>query len=140
MLEVSNLRRRPVAGQDDLLVTVEQGVEGMEELLLRTFLPAEELNIVNAKQIRLTITFPEFNQVIVLDRVDEFVNEQFARKINHFRVLLLGDHILPDRLHQVGFAKSDPAVNEKRVVSPRRSLGNGERGRVRDLIVRSDDK
>ena len=110
----------------------------MKKFFLRTFLAAKKLDVVNAKQIRLAITFPEFDQVVVLDRVDEFIDEKLARKIDHLRVFLFRDHVLPDRLHQVRFAKSDAAINEERVIGARRRLCDRQRRRVRDLVVRSD--
>src|SRR2546421_427663 len=121
-------------------MSVEQRVEGMEKFFLRTFLAAEELDVVDAKQIGLAITFAKFDEIIVLNRVDELFYEELARKINHFRFLLFRNHVLADRLHQVLFAKTDAAVNEKRVVSARRRLRDGKRGGVRDFVVRSDNE
>src|SRR5713226_1077722 len=121
-------------------MTVEERVEGVKKFFLRAFFTAEKLNIVNAEQIGLAITLAEFDQVIVLNRVDEFVDEKLARKINHLHVFLLREHVLANRLHQVRLAKTDAAVDEKRVVSARRRLRDRETGRVRDFIVRSDHK
>src|SRR5205823_3002594 len=103
---------------------VEERVERMKEFFLRTFLAAEKLNIVDTKQVRLAIPLAEFDQVIVLDCVDELVDEQLARKINDLGVFLFRHDVLPDRLHQMCFAETDAAINEKRVVSARRRLGD----------------
>src|SRR5713226_9144507 len=107
-------------------MTVEERVEGVKKFFLRAFFTAEKLNIVNAEQIGLAITLAEFDQVVVLNRVDEFVDEKLARTINHLDVFLFREHVLPDRLHQVRFAKTHAAVNKKRVVGARRSLRDGE--------------
>ena len=138
MLEVGDFRRRPIAREHDLFMPVEESVEGVEKFFLRTFFAAEELDVVDQKQIGLAITFPEFDQVVVLDRVDELVDEQLAREIHHFGVLLFRPDVLADRLHQMRLAQSDAAVNEKRVVGLRRRLRDGETGGVRDLVVRPD--
>ena len=119
-------------------MAIKQCVEGVKELLLRTFLAGQKLNVVDAKQIRLTVALPEFDQIVVLDRVDEFVDEQFARKVNHLRIFLLCDDVLPNRLHQVGLAETDAAVNEKRVIGASRGLSDRKAGRMRDLIVWPD--
>jgi hypothetical protein len=121
-----------------LFVSIEERVECVKKFLLRTFFAAEELNVVNAKQIGLAIAFAEFDQVIVLNRVDEFVDEKFARKINHLHVFLFRQNVLADRLHQVRLAKTDAAVDKKRVVSARRRLRHSEAGRMRDFIIRPD--
>ena len=89
MLEIGDLGGRAIAREDDLFMSVEERVEGVKKFLLRTLLAAEELNVVDQEQIRLPIAFAEFDQVVVLDRVDEFVDEQFAREVHHLRVLLL---------------------------------------------------
>src|SRR5438270_6498302 len=86
MLEIRDLRGRPVGREDDLLVSVEERIERVKKFLLRTFFAAEKLNVVNTDQIGLAITLPEFDQIVVLNRVDEFVDEKLARKINHLGV------------------------------------------------------
>src|SRR5688572_13164099 len=97
-------------------MAIEERVEGVEELLLRAFLAAEELDVVDQQQVRLAITLPELYQRAVLDRVDEFVDEELTREIHHLRVLLFREDVLADRLHQVRLAEPDAAVNEERVV------------------------
>src|ERR1051326_8422290 len=123
-----------------MFVTIEKGIEGVKEFFLGAFFAGEKLDVVDAKQIGLTIAFPELDQVVVLDRVDELVDEQLARKINDLRVFLFRDHVLADRLHEMRLAETDAAINEKRVVSARRRLRDRETRRVRDLVVRPNDE
>src|SRR3984893_13781439 len=103
-------------------MSVEECVEGVEEFLLRTFFAAEKLDVIDQEQVGLAITLSEFDQIAVLDRVDELVNEELAREIHHFARFLLRPNVLPDRLHQVRFAQADAAVDKKRIVSARRRL------------------
>ena len=49
-------------------------------------------------------------------------------------------NVVPDRMHQVGFAQADAPVQKQRVVSFRRRFGNRERGRMRELVIGSDYK
>ena len=140
VLEIGDLRGRTIAREHDLLVPVEEGIEGVKEFLLRSFFAGEKLNIIDQEQICLAVTLAEFDQRIVLNRVDEFVDEELAREIHDFRRLLSCPKILADRLHQMRFAQPDAAVNEKRVVGPRGRLCHGQTGGVRDLVVRPDDK
>src|SRR5213080_332587 len=82
MLQVGDLRGRPIARQHDLFMTVEESIEGVEKFLLRPLLPAEELNIIDQEKIRLPVTFAEFHQSVVLDSVDKFVDKKFARQVH----------------------------------------------------------
>src|SRR5207237_1638351 len=86
------------------------------------------------------VAFTKLDQIIVLNRVDEFVDEQLARKINHLGVFFSRQSILPDRLHQVRFTETDPAVNKKRIVRSCRRLCDRQTRRVRDFVVWSDDE
>ena len=52
-LQAFDFARVAVAGQDDLLLAVEQRVEGVEELLLRAVLAGEELDVVDQQRIDL---------------------------------------------------------------------------------------
>ena len=79
VLEIGDLRSRPIAGKDDLFVSVEKRVEGVKEFFLRALLSAEKLNIVDQEQIRLPVALAELHQVVVLNRIDELVDEQLAR-------------------------------------------------------------
>src|SRR5437588_10807418 len=112
MLEIGDLRCRPIGRKHDLFVSVEKRIERMKKFLLRTFFAAEKLNVVNTEQIGLAITLPEFDQIVVLNRVDEFVDEKLARKINHLGVFLFRQSILADRLHQMRVAKTDTPINK----------------------------
>src|SRR5437867_3942223 len=97
-------------------MSIEQRVEGMEKFLLGALLAAEKLDVINQEQISLAVTFPELHEIAVLNGVDEFIDEQLAGKVNHFRVFLPpAADMLADRLHQMGFAQPDAAINEKRI-------------------------
>ena len=47
MFQPLNFAGRPVAGQNDLLMRLVQGVEGMEKFLLDPFLARQKLDVVN---------------------------------------------------------------------------------------------
>ncbi len=47
---------------------------------------------------------------------------------------------MPDRVHQVRLAETDAAVDEQRVVRPRRRLRHRAAGRMRELVRRTDDE
>src|SRR6266699_1146097 len=141
VFQVGDLRSGPVAGEHDLFMPVEKRVEGVKKLFLRALLAAEKLDVVDQKEIGLAISLSEFDQVTVLDRVDELVDKQFAGEIHHLGILLLlRPDVLAYGLHQMRLAKTDAAVNEQRVVGPRGRLCDCETGGMRYLVIRADHK
>src|SRR5437660_3813084 len=117
---------------------VKKRVECVKEFLLGTLLASQKLDVINQKKIGLAITLRELYQITVLDRIDELVNEEFARDIDHLHVFLLRPNVLAGGLHQMGLAKTDSAVNEQRVVRACRCLRNRETCRMRNFVVRAD--
>src|SRR6187455_1391358 len=97
-------------------MSVEERVEGVEELLLRTLLAGEELHVVDQEHVRLAVALAELHQRRVLNSVDEVVRELLAGDIEHPRALLLTCDVVADRLHEVGLAEADTAVNEEGIV------------------------
>ena len=74
--------RRPVGGQNDLLVALIEIVEGMEEFLLRGVLAGDELDIVDEKQVRAAVFEAEFVVFAFAQSVDELVGELVALDID----------------------------------------------------------
>ena len=140
VLEVGDLRSRPVAGEHDLFVPVEERVERVKKFFLRTLLAAKKLDVVDQKEISLAIAFSELDQITVLDRIDELVDEELTGEVHHLRVFFLRPHVLTNRLHQMRFAEADAAVNKEWIVSARRRLRDSETGGMRNLVVRADHK
>src|SRR5262245_6340811 len=119
---------------------VKERVERMKEFLLRPLLASEKLNVVDQKKVGLAITLSEFDQIAVLDRIDELVDEQLTRDVDNLHVLLFCPDELSDCLHQMGLSEADAAVNEQRIVRARRCLCDGETRRVRDFVVWPNDE
>jgi hypothetical protein len=119
-------------------MSVKERVERMEKFLLRPLLTTEKLNVVDQKKVGLAITLPEFDQITVLDRVDELVDEQLTRDVDHLHVFPFRPDELADGLHEMGLAQTDAAVNERGIVRARRRLRDSETGGMRNFIVRTD--
>ena len=134
MLEVCDLRGRPIARQHDLFVAVEESIEGVKKFLLRSLFSSEEMDVVDQEKIGLAVAFAEFDQVVVLNRINEFVDEQLAREIHHAGAFPARANVLADRLHEMRFAQPHASINEERVVGLGRRLRDGQACRVRDLI------
>src|SRR5215813_244034 len=119
-------------------MSVKECVERMEKFLLRPLFATEKLNIVNQKKVSLAIALPEFYQIAVLDRVDELVDEQLTRDVDHLHVFPFRPDELADGLHQMGLAQTDAAVNEEGIVRACRRLRDSEAGCVCDFVIRAD--
>ena len=62
------------------------------------------------------------------------------RRVDDLLARELGDHLVADRVHQVGLAEADPAVQEERVVGVAGSLGDRQAGGVGEPVGRPDDE
>src|SRR5690348_8383971 len=104
-------------------MSIEERIERMKEFFLRTLFTSKKLNIIDQEKIDLPIAFSEFNEITVLDGVNELVDKQLAGNVDDFYVFLLRPDVLADGLHQMCFAKADTSVNEKRIVRTGGRLG-----------------
>jgi hypothetical protein len=81
-LEPFHLLRIAVGGQDDLLLTFQQRVEGMEEFFLGALLAGEELDVVDQQRIGGTVVLLEFVDRVVLQRLDHVRNEALGVQVD----------------------------------------------------------
>ena len=137
---VTSCLRRPVAGDDDLLVGVVERVERVEELLLRPLLVLQELDVVDEQDVDVAVAPLEAVGLVVADRVDEVVGELLGAHVAHPGPGEQARAVVADRVQQVGLAQAGLAVDEQRVVRLGRRLGDGDRGRVREPVARADDE
>ena len=140
VLEGRQLLGRDVAGDDDLLVRVVQGVERVEELLLRLHLALEELDVVDEQDVDVAVAALERRRLVVADGVDEVVRELLRAHVAHAAAVVEAAGVVPDRVQEVGLAQPALAVDEQRVVRLRRRLGHGDGGGVREPVARADDE
>ena len=99
VLEILQIVRRHVGGDDDALVRLVEAVERVEELLENAAFAAEELDVVDEQHIHFAVLAVELlhGRVFVVlaggaDRLDEVVRELLARHIEHARAGLLVLH------------------------------------------------
>mgnify|MGYP003602457872 CR=1 FL=1 len=137
LLQAGNLAGGAVAGHHDLLVAVEQRVEGVEELLLDALLAAEELHVVDQQHVHAAVLLAELHQRVVRQRVDVLVGEFLGRHVRDARAGL-EPRIVADGVHEVRLAEAHAAVHEQRVVGAGRGLRHRERRRVREVVGRTD--
>ena len=66
-----NLFRRRVGREYDLLLRLVKGVKRVKELLLRPFLPGQELDVVEQKGVDLSIAVAKLLHPVVANRRDQ---------------------------------------------------------------------
>ena len=132
--------RRPVGGHDDLLVGVVQGVEGVEELLLRAFLALQELDVVDEQHVDVAVAALEGDLAVVAQGVDEVVGELLGGHVAHAHPREQPLRVVADGVQQVGLAQAGVAPDEQRVVRPRGRLGDGDGRGVAEPVRRADDE
>ena len=109
-------------GQDDLLAVLVDGVERVEELLLRPLLVGDELDVVDEEQVDAPVARAELVDRALLDARDELVRELLARGVDDALAREARHDGVADRVHEVRLAEAHAAVQEERVVgAPGRS-------------------
>src|ERR1700722_2358546 len=66
LLESIDFLRVAIAGEDDLVLTFEELVEGVEEFFLRALFAGEELNVVDEKRVQRAVRGLELVNRVVL--------------------------------------------------------------------------
>ena len=117
-----------------------QGVEGVEELLLRLHLAGKELDVVDEQHVDVAIKTLERARAVIADRVDELVGELFRVDVADPEPRVDLADIVTDGVQQVGLAQSRGAIDEQRVVGLGRRLGDRVGGRVGEPVARASDK
>ena len=132
--------RWSVRGHHDLLVRVVQRVEGVEELLLGSFLALQELDVVDEQDVDVAVAPLERDLAVVPQAVDEVVGELLGGDVAHPHPGEQPLGVVPDGVQQMRLAQPGVTPDEQRVVGPRRRLGDRDRGRVREPVGRADDE
>ena len=85
LLQSCDFTGRAVAGENDLFVRIEQGVEGVEEFFLHAFLAGQEVDVIDQQEIRMPIFLPELDKTAVLQCVDILVRESLGGHVTDIR-------------------------------------------------------
>ena len=76
-----NLFRRFIRGDDNLFFSLIEGIEGVEKFLLCALFSYNKLNIIDQKNVVVSVLFAELRGgdiVFITDGVDQLVGELFA--------------------------------------------------------------
>ncbi len=140
LFEILDLDRGAVGRNDDLLVLIDQRVEGVKEFLLRAVFAGDELHIIDHQHIDRAEELFEVHHLPVAQRLHEAVHELFRRKIDHPQFRLLFLQLPGDGVHQVRLAKPNAAVKEQRVEGDRAALGNAARSGMGQFVWLADNE
>ena len=137
VLQLGHLRGGAVGGQDDLPAGLVQGVEGVEELLLRLLFAGDELHVVHQQQVRLTVLLPHLRSLTLPDSIHQLVGQVVALDVSD-----LGPGVVPaddvgDGIDQMGLAQAGVPVDQQGVVVLSRMLRHGDGGGISQLVGRA---
>ena len=137
---VLDLARGPVTGNDDLLVLIHKGVEGVKELFLRAVLTCDELHVVDHQDINRTEYFLEIHHLAIAQRLHKAIHELFCRQIEDVEVRSSQTQFVSDGMHQVRFTQTHATIQKQRVKRNRPTFSNATRGGMRQFIGFPDNK
>ena len=124
VLQGGHIAGPSVGGHDDLLVVFKQLVEGVEKLLLGTFLTGDELNIINEEQVCLPVLTAEFDILTGADSLYQFVGKLIALDVDHVGAGVFLADAIGDGIQQVGLTHTGRAVQKQGVIGLTGGLGN----------------
>ena len=116
LLELRNVLGRLVRRDHDLLVGVAQGIERVEELLLRALLAGEELDVVDEEEVHVPVFVAEGESLRVLDGVDHLVGEALCGYVAHARIRTGREDGMPDGMQEMRLSEARAGEDEERVV------------------------
>lgn len=90
-LNTRNLGWRTIGRHDDLTSVFIEGVEGVEEFLLRGFLALEEVHVIDEEKIGLAKSAAELICSTSLNRVDVLVCELLGAQVGNTKIGSLGE-------------------------------------------------
>ena len=129
-----------VGGKDNGRAFFDQGVEGMEELVLRGPGPGQEVDIIDGQRPGAAIAGTERRQCAGPHRVEEAIGERLGRDEQDIQARVIQPQAVNDRLQEVGLAQSDTAMNHQRVEHRAGRMSHLTRRGVGQTVARTGHK
>ncbi|MDT4849219.1 hypothetical protein FQZ97_833340 [compost metagenome] len=126
-----------VAGQHDVRLARQQGLEGVEEFFLRALFVGEELHVVDQQQIQRVVTLLELVEGLALVGLDHIRHKLLGVDVENLGLWTIGQQVVADGVHQVGLAQADAAVDEQRVVELAQAARHVHGGGARHAVGRA---
>ena len=140
LLQALDLLGGAIGGDDDLLVGVVQGVEGVEELFLRGLLARDELDIVHQQKVCHAVLHAEVLGAAGADGGDQLVGELLTGDIHDDEIGVGALDLGLNGGQQMGLAKAGAAVDEQGVIGPGGVCRHSLRSSKRKLVGRPLDE
>ena len=140
LLEALDLLGGAIGSDDDLLVGVVQGVEGVEEFFLRGLLARDELDIVHQKQVCHAVLHAEVLGAAGADGGDQLIGELLAGNVHDDEIGVGALDLGLNGGQQMGLAKAGAAVDEQGVIGPGGVCRHSLRSSKRKLVGRPLDE
>ena len=124
-----------------MFVILIQGVEGVEELLLRLFLAADELDVVDDQNIHIPVFFLNILHALVPDRPYDVAGELFRGDVPGPDLAAIERlYLIPDHLDQMGLAETHSPVDEEGIVFGPHLLNDRRRRAISEFVRGADDE
>ena len=140
LLDALQVRRALVRRDHHLAVLVDQGVEGVKELLLRRLPATDELHVIDHQHVHGAELFLEGHGVLGPQRTDELVHEFFGRQIDHLAARRALADLPGNGMHEMSLAEPDPAIEKQGIERYRVGLGHAPCRRIGQLVRLADDE
>jgi hypothetical protein len=127
-----------VGCDNDLTSSGTQVVEGVEELLLRSLLTGQELNVVDEKDVRRTVFAAELIASALAEGSNEVVGKVFTGEVEDTAASLRG--AMPDGMEEVCLACAYRAIEEKGIVQLTRLVSDGQGAGRGEAIAVADNE
>ena len=135
-----DLFRVGVAGDDDLLVRLDQRIESVEELLLGAALVGEELYVVDQQQVERVVVALEFVEGFLLIGAHHVGHVLLGVDVTDACLRPPVGDLVADGLHEVRLAQADAAIDEQRVVRDTGVFRDLDRCSARKLVGLAGDE
>ena len=132
--------RRFIGRYDDLFFGTVKTVKCMEKFFLSGFFSYNKLNIIDEKNINISVFFTEFAHcrvISVSDGFDQFICKFLTGYIENPAVFVVFQYKMSDGMHKMRFSETGSAVNKQRIVGIPRRFGNCESCCLGEFVVTS---
>ena len=140
LFHAGDLFRVGVAGDDDLLVRLDQRIESVEELLLGAALVGEELYVVDQQQVERVVVALEFVEGFLLIGAHHVGHVLLGVDVTNACLRPPVGDLVADGLHEVRLAQADAAIDEQRVVRDTGVFRDLDRCSARKLVGLAGDE
>ena len=134
-LQILHFLGKAVAGQDDLLLAIEQRIEGMEELFLGGVLAGEKLDVIDQQRIDRAEATLELIHVLGAQGIDHAADKLLGAQVKHLAGGIVLAHQVAGGVHQVGLAQAGAAIQQQGVEGTPRIGGDLDGGGLAQFVA-----